>query len=53
MLCGKMRDFSSERMTELDNMFEKALELGIPEASINIEENSQNPFPLIIQKKQS
>ena len=29
-----MRSFSSERMTEADNMYQKALELGVPDANI-------------------
>lgn len=38
MLCGgKIRDFSSGSMAEAENMYEKALELGVPEANIIIE----------------
>ena len=49
MLCGgKMRDFSGKRMAEADNMYEKALELGIPETSIIIENNSQNTIENIL-----
>ena len=49
MLCGgKIRDFSGERMTEADNMYEKALELGVPETSIIIEKNSQNTIENIL-----
>lgn len=49
MLCGgKIRDFSSESMTEADNMYKKAIELGIPETSIIIEKNSQNTIENIL-----
>ena len=49
MLCGgKIRDFSGERMTEADNMYEKALELGVHETSIIIEKNSQNTIENIL-----
>ncbi|MDE6642442.1 MAG: YdcF family protein, partial [Acetatifactor sp.] len=49
MLCGgKIRDFSGESMAEADNMYEKALELGIPETSIIIEKNSQNTIENIL-----
>lgn len=43
MLCGgKVRDFSSGRMTEAENMYEKVLELGVPETSVIMETSSQN-----------
>ena len=49
MLCGgKMRSFSSESMAEADHMYQKALELGIPETSIIIEKNSQNTIENIL-----
>lgn len=49
MLCGgKMRDFSGKRMAEADNMYEKALELGVPEANIILEKNSQNTIENIL-----
>ena len=43
-----MRNFSSGCMTEAENMYEKALELGIPETSIIIEKNSQNTVENIL-----
>ena len=43
-----MRSFSSERMTEADNMYQKALELGVPEANIFIERCSQNTIENIL-----
>ena len=49
MLCGgKLRNFSNERMTEADNMYKKALELGVPETSIIIEKSSQNTIENIL-----
>ncbi|MBD5163001.1 MAG: YdcF family protein [Oscillibacter sp.] len=49
MLCGgKVRDFSGKRMTEAENMCEKALELGVPEAGVIIEKNSQNTIENIL-----
>ena len=49
MLCGgKMRKFSNENMAEADNMYKKALELGVSEASIIIEKNSQNTIENIL-----
>ena len=49
MLCGgKMRSFSSESMTEADIMYKKALELGIPETSIIMENSSQNTIENIL-----
>jgi len=43
MLCGgKLREFSGESMAEADHMNKKAIELGIPEASIILEKSSQN-----------
>lgn len=49
MLCGgKTRSFSGGSMTEAENMYEKALELGIPETSIMIEKESQNTVENIL-----
>ena len=49
MLCGgKIRDFPSKRMAEADNMYEKALELGVPETNIILEKNSQNTIENIL-----
>lgn len=49
MLCGgKIRNFSSESMAEAENMYKKALELGVPEESIIIEKNSQNTIENIL-----
>lgn len=49
MLCGgKTRDFSGESMTEAENMYKKALELGVPETSIIIEKSSQNTIENIL-----
>lgn len=49
MLCGgKVRSFSSGSMTEADNMYQKALELGVPETSIIIEKGSQNTIENIL-----
>lgn len=49
MLCGgKIRDFSGESMTEAENMYQKALELGVPEANIIIENHSQNTIENIL-----
>lgn len=49
MMCGgKTRDFSSVVMTEAENMYEKALELGVPETSIIMENNSQNTIENIL-----
>ena len=49
LLCGgKMRDFPSGSMTEADHMYQKALELGIPEASIIVEKSSQNTIENIL-----
>ncbi len=49
MLCGgKIRNFSGERMAEADNMYKKALELGIPETSLIIEKSSQNTIENIL-----
>ena len=49
MLCGgKVRNFSSESMAEADNMYQKALELGVPEASIIVEKSSQNTIENIL-----
>jgi len=49
MLCGgKIRNFSSERMAEADDMYKKALELGIPETSIILEKSSQNTIENIL-----
>ncbi len=49
MLCGgKVRNFSGESMTEADNMYKKALELGVPEASVIMEKTSQNTIENIL-----
>lgn len=49
MLCGgKMRNFPKQSMTEADNMYQKALELGVPETSIIIEKSSQNTIENIL-----
>lgn len=49
MLCGgKTRNFSGESMAEADNMYQKALELGVPEASLIVERNSQNTIENIL-----
>ena len=49
LLCGgKIRNFSNERMAEADNMYQKALELGIPESSIIREKSSQNTIENIL-----
>ena len=49
MLCGgKTKDFSGESMAEADNMYKKALELGVPETNIIIEKSSQNTIENIL-----
>ena len=49
MMCGgTIRTFSSESMAEADYMYKKALELGVPEASIIIEKGSQNTIENIL-----
>ena len=49
MLCGgKIRDFSGKRMAEADSMYEKALELGVLEANIILEKNSQDTIENIL-----
>ena len=49
MFCGgKVRDFSGESMAEADHMYQKALELGIPETSMIIEKSSQNTIENIL-----
>lgn len=49
MLCGgKTRSFPSGSMTEAENMYEKTLELGVPETSIIVENNSQNTIENIL-----
>ena len=49
MLCGgKMGNFSGKAMAEADSMYKKALELGVPEASIIIEKSSQNTIENIL-----
>ena len=49
MLCGgKIRNFSSESMAEADNMYKRALELGVPEANIILEKSSQNTIENIL-----
>lgn len=49
MLCGgKTRNFPGGSMTEAENMYEKTLELGVPETSILMENNSQNTIENIL-----
>ena len=49
MLCGgKIRSFSGESMAEANNMYQKALELGVPGSSIIIEKSSQNTIENIL-----
>ena len=49
MLCGgKIKNFSGESVTEADNMYQKALELGVPEASMIVEKSSQNTIENIL-----
>ena len=49
LLCGgKIRNFSSESMSEADNMYQKALKLGVTESSIIIEKSSQNTIENIL-----
>lgn len=49
LLCGgKIRNFSSGSMAEAYKMYQKALELGIPESSIIIEKSSQNTIENIL-----
>lgn len=49
MLCGgKIRSFPNGSMAEADNMYIKALELGVPEASIIVEKSSQNTIENIL-----
>ena len=49
LLCGgKIRSFSGESMAEANNMYQKALELGIPGSSIIIEKSSQNTIENIL-----
>ena len=49
MLCGgKTKSFPSGNMTEAENMYEKSLELGVPEASIVLENNSQNTIENVL-----
>ena len=49
MLCGgKMRSFPNGERTEAENMYEGALELGVPEANIILENNSQNTIENIL-----
>ena len=49
MLCGgKIRDFSGRSMTEAENMYKKALELGVPESSLIIEKISQNTIENVL-----
>ena len=43
-----MRSFSGEAMAEADNMYKKALELGIPETNIILEKSSQNTIENIL-----
>ena len=49
MLCGgKVRDFSGEHMTEAENMYKKAIELGVPETNIILEKESQNTIENVL-----
>ena len=49
ILCGgKIRNFPRGNMTEAEHMYEKALELGVPETSIIVENNSQNTIENIL-----
>lgn len=49
LLCGgKIRSFSGESMAEANNMYQKALELGVPGSSIIIEKSSQNTIENIL-----
>ena len=49
MLCGgKVRSFPDGSMTEADNMYKKALELGVPETSMIVEKSSQNTIENIL-----
>lgn len=49
MLCGgAVRNFSGERKSEAESMYEKALALGVPETSIIMENNSQNTIENIL-----
>lgn len=49
MLCGgKTRNFPSGSMTEAENMYEKTLELGVPETNIIMDNNSQNTIENIL-----
>lgn len=49
MLCGgKTRSFPTGTMTEAENMYQKALELGVPESNIILENHSQNTIENIL-----
>lgn len=49
MLCGgAIRNFSDGSMSEAENMYRKALELGVPVTSIIVEDNSQNTIENIL-----
>lgn len=49
LLCGgKVRNFSNGSMAEADHMYQKALELGVPETSIILERSSQNTIENIL-----
>ena len=49
MLCGgKTKSFPSGNMTEAENMYDKTLELGVPETSIIVENHSQNTIENIL-----
>lgn len=49
MLCGgKVRDFPEMPMTEAEHMKKRALELGVPESSIIMENHSQNTIENVL-----
>ena len=49
MLCGgAMRNFPGESMSEAEHMRKRALELGIPETNIIMENNSKNTIENIL-----
>lgn len=49
MLCGgKIRSYSGGRMAEADDMYQKAVASGVPEASILVEKSSQNTIENIL-----
>lgn len=45
---GKIRTFSNQRMAEAEHMYQKALELGVPETSLIVEKSSQNTIENIL-----